>query len=312
MELQSFYPIGQPGTPWTDADKLRWLKLQRVQRSYQEEVLEPLAHLKVKFEILQYGELQYETTRYPLYALRNRAWRDENPSVLITGGVHGYETSGVQGALRFAQSQASPYLDKLNILIVPCVSPWGYETINRWNPDALDPNRSFYQGSSSRESSLLMTLVESLGTAFLVHIDLHESPDSDAQEFWPARAARDGEIPDYYEIPDGFFLVGVDSKPVPEFQRSIIDRVRTVTHIAAPDPEGRLIGEPLAQQGVINLPAVDMHLCASITDASYVTTTEVYPDSSRVTPAKCIDAQVAAVSAGLDFVLGRTLASQPP
>ena len=39
--------------------------------------------------------------------------------------------------------------------------------------------------------------------------------------------------------------------------------------------------------------------------ANFVTTTEVYPDSPRVTAELCNRAQVAAVCAGLDFVLAR-------
>ena len=31
------------------------------------------------------------------------------------------------------------HADAVNLLVLPCVSPWGYETVNRWNPDALDP-----------------------------------------------------------------------------------------------------------------------------------------------------------------------------
>ena len=46
-------------------------------------------------------------------------------------------------------------------------------------------------------------------------------------------------------------------------------------------------------------------LCASVTGARYTTTTEVYPDSSRATPEQCIEAQVAAVCAGVEFVLAR-------
>jgi len=57
--------------------------------------------------------------------------------------VHGYETSGVQGALLFLQSAAAAYSESFNLLVVPCVSPWGYETIQRWNAQAVDPNRSF-------------------------------------------------------------------------------------------------------------------------------------------------------------------------
>ena len=33
------------------------------------------------------------------------------------------------------------YGSSFNILVLPCISPWGYETINRWNAKAIDPNR---------------------------------------------------------------------------------------------------------------------------------------------------------------------------
>ena len=47
-----------------------------------------------------------------------------------------------------------------------------------------------------------------------------------------------------------------------------------MTHIA-PDTDGKIIGEPVTQRGVINYPVKSLGLCASITDAPYVTTTEV-------------------------------------
>ena len=40
--------------------------------------------------------------------------------------VHGYETSGVQGAVLFLTSRAAEYTSKYNIVVCPCVSPWGY------------------------------------------------------------------------------------------------------------------------------------------------------------------------------------------
>ena len=70
----------------------------------------------------------------------------------------------------------------------------GYETIQRWNANAVDPNRSFYAGSPAEESAALMKLVASLGVEqWLMHIDLHETTDTDESEFRPAKAARDGE-----------------------------------------------------------------------------------------------------------------------
>jgi len=41
------------------------------------------------FKTQQYGELEYEQDTYPLIALTSAQWDDNNPIVLITGGVHG-------------------------------------------------------------------------------------------------------------------------------------------------------------------------------------------------------------------------------
>jgi hypothetical protein len=78
--------------------------------------------------------------------------------------------------------------------------------------------------------------------------------------------------------------------------------VRRVTHIAPADQEGRIIGEPLEQEGVINYPLKKLSLCAGISKAKYTTTTEVYPDSPKASDAICIQAQVAAIRGGLDYM----------
>ena len=39
-----------------------------------------------------------------------------------------------------------------------------------------------------------------------------------------------------------------------------------------------------------------------VTDSTYVTTTEVYPDSAKVDDENCIEAQVAAVIGGLNYI----------
>jgi hypothetical protein len=59
--------------------------------------------------------------------------------------------------------------------VLPCISPWGYETVNRWNPDALDPNREFKQGSTVAESAQAMACVADTCGRVDVHIDLYET-----------------------------------------------------------------------------------------------------------------------------------------
>lgn len=307
MSGRQTYPIGTPGKKWGGKEKAAWLAGQRIQRSYQEEVLGKIEALKDRFDVIQYGELSFSPARYPLYLVKSRHWDRAGVNVLVTGGVHGYETSGVQGAIRFLETKASGYTPQFNILVAPCVSPWGYETINRWNPAAIDPNRSFYADSPSEEAAALMRYLRTHNFDPVMHIDLHETTETDNLEFRPALAARDGLKHENWHIPDGFYTVGDTEKPAVDFQRAIISSVEKVTHIAPPDAHGNIIGEPLQQWGVINYAARKLGLCMGFTDAGYVTTTEVYPDSPQVNAEDCINAQVAAVSGGLDYLVDHVI-----
>ncbi|MBT0586827.1 M14 family metallopeptidase [Alteromonas oceanisediminis] len=299
------YPvsIGTPGKPWGEPEINQWREMQQRVRSYQEQVLDKIDRLDGRFERVQYGALPYDEQRYPLYALKTKEWQRNKPYVLVTGGVHGYETSGVQGALAFLDRCAEDYAKHFNIIVVPCISPWGYETINRWNPHAVDPNRSFFTNSPSPEAAQVMALVEGLNVELLAHFDLHETTDTDNTEFRPALADRDGTTHDEWTIPDGFYTVDDTSRANQDFQAAVIASVEKVTHIAPPDEHGKIIGADVTQHGVIHYDKTSLHLCGGFTNAQYVTTTEVYPDSEEATPAQCIDAQVAAITGGLDYLL---------
>lgn len=297
-------PIGTPGTPWGATERAQWRAAQRVQRRYADDVLPAIERLKSRFDVFEYGRIDAGADgTYPLFALRSRDWDDALPVALVTGGVHGYETSGVHGALRFAEAHGDDYAGRANLLIAPCVSPWAYERIHRWNADANDPNRNFRAGSGVPESEAVLRLIAPYVGRIALHIDLHETTDSDETEFRPALAARDGKPFEPDAIPDGFYLVDDTANPQPAFQQAIIRAVEQVTHIAPADAKGEIIGSPVVAPGVIEYAFGPLGLCAGISGARYTTTTEVYPDSPKATPEQCIDAQVAAVRAAIDFAL---------
>ncbi|WP_282265365.1 M14 family metallocarboxypeptidase [Stenotrophomonas sp. PS02298] len=299
----AFYPIGTPGQAWGAPERAQWLAQQKVQRCYAEEVLVKIDALRDRFEVTQYGELDYPSGRYPLFAIRSQNWDEALPVMLVTGGVHGYETSGVQGALQFVDQHADSYAGRCNLLVAPCVSPWGYERIQRWNALALDPNRSFVDNSPAQESAALIALVAPVQGRVLMHIDLHETTDTDETEFRPALAARDGKPFEPGEIPDGFYLVDDTENRQPQFQQAVNAEVAKVTHLAPADERGEIIGSKVVAEGVIEYPLKALGLCASVSGARYTTTTEVYPDSAKATPQQCNDAQVAAVIGAVDYAL---------
>jgi hypothetical protein len=300
----SDYPIGITGQPWSKAEREQWRSLQHKKRGYADEVLAIIDRLRARFDVVQYGELDYAPDRYPLFAIKNQ-WRDDLPIALITGGVHGYETSGVHGALSFVDLHGTDYAGRINLLVLPCVSPWGYERIHRWNLLAEDPNRAFREPSPAEEAAAVMRLVAPLRGRVRVHLDLHETTDTDETEFRPALAARDGKPHEPGLIPDGFYVVDDTDNPQPEFQKAIIAAVAKVTHIAPADAENKIIGSAVVAPGVIHYPFKQLGLCAGVSNARYTTTTEVYPDSPKATPEQCNAAQVAAVRAAIDFALAQ-------
>lgn len=179
------FPIGTPGQPWGDAEREEWRRTRVVQRSYQEEVISKLEKLDSSvYEVIKYGALEHDPERYPLFAVKMKNWKEGKPNVLVTGGVHGYEKSGVQGAILFLTTVATKYAEKFNIVVLPCVSPWGYETVQRWNYQAVDPNRSFNPDgqvvpgrsfnpeASTDESRNVIAFLKTLGVdKWTVHVD---------------------------------------------------------------------------------------------------------------------------------------------
>lgn len=292
--------------PWSETDKKNWLTEQTIKRSYLNEVVSKIIKLKDRFDVIQYGALSYAPEKYPLFILKNKQFDPSNKNILITGGVHGYETSGVHGALEFLDKKTEAYAENFNIVCAPCISPWGYETINRWNPHTVDPNRSFLKGGPSEECNQIMKALEDLNIDIFAHIDLHETTDTDNTVFRPALEKRDGITQEVWDIPDGFYLVGDSENPRDDFQKAMIDAVRKVTHIAPADENGKLIGKKVSQEGVINYPVKELNLCTGFSNAAYCSTTEVYPDSPLVTDEDCVEAQVAALCGGLDHLIRST------
>lgn len=326
--------IGTPGKAWGVEEYKLWRETREKKRCYFNDVVPKIDALRemecsrtkeALFEVVQYGSLPHhgdeEPSEFPLFAIRSRNWSQDKPNVFITGGVHGYETSGVEGALLFLSGgKAAHYSRHFNILVAPCVSPWGYERIQRWTAKGTDPNRSFNPGgeivegrsfnpeaATDESAALIRFLREDMGHVknWTCHLDLHETTDTDETEFRPAKEARDGLMDGGKdEIPDGFYLVQDETSPTPEWFTAMIDSVRKVTHIAPADADGKIIGEAVSQEGVIIIPCKkSLGLCAGVTNAPYRTTTEVYPDSPSATPEQCMQAQVACIEGALDHIL---------
>ena len=99
---------------WQQTEKENWFRQQTVQRFYRDQGVAQINALKADFEISQYGALTLNPERYPLYLLKSKNFDPAKKTILISGGVRGYETSGVHGALGFLQREAKTFQDTFN------------------------------------------------------------------------------------------------------------------------------------------------------------------------------------------------------
>lgn len=290
---------------WNETDKLEWLSKQTFQRSYAEQVLsriEKLDPLGGQLKTRSYGNLslqgreelaikgavlsanEYEK-RYPLYYAEVGDITNGKINIIVTGGTHGYEESGVYGALGFLETDAANYIDRFNFLVFPCLSPFAYEVNQRWTHDAWDPNRSFDRSKPYvPEAQLVMDVLDEarkrVGRDFAAAVDLHETPDRD-KTMMPPQYQRYGInlTPDDILIPNGYYLISNASNKAPEMATQIVSAVRKVTQIA-PDPD--IHGEKNHNGVVISKGADPTHqglnqaYMRTLSENSF--TTEIYPE----------------------------------
>lgn len=138
-------------------------------RSYKIEV-EDFIFKNNKFNINIIGEV----SMYKIYALE-KIINPMLPTLLITGGVHGSEPAGVFTIIKNLEWLSS--LSNINIILVPCVNPFGFEHNTRVNSNGEDINRNFINESKCLESNLVMNYLKKMK---ITHsLDLHETAEED-------------------------------------------------------------------------------------------------------------------------------------
>jgi len=81
------------------------------------------------------------------------------------------------------------------------------------------------------------------------------------------------------------------------------DRTGEVPYVA--DADHRINGSKVIAPGVILYPFRELDLCAGLSLARRMTTTDVSPDSPRAMPEQCIAAQLATARAAIELALAR-------
>lgn len=97
------------------------------------------------------------------------------PILYINAGTHGDEPAGVEGALAFLESDWTPWLDRLQFCVIPCLNPWGYVHNLRENAQGVDINWA-YQRNDVPEVTLMKQFIQD--KHFSAIVDLHEDWES--------------------------------------------------------------------------------------------------------------------------------------
>lgn len=154
-----------------------------IRRSYDREVVSPLLHLQ-RGEVTMVRRLRYGSHNYPLLSVQYPAvFSPTHPTVLLTGGVHGDEPAGVYATIEFLEQDAAQYADRVNLCLLPCVNPSGFEADGRHTMNGTDLNRMFGKESAQPEVAAIEEWLHYHKHLFRLHLDLHENnPDAPKEE----------------------------------------------------------------------------------------------------------------------------------
>ena len=80
--MKQYIQLANKGSLGGESEKVLWFEQQTIKRSYQEQVLTKLEALSSSFDMIQYGSLTIDESRYPLYVMQSKNWQTANPNVL--------------------------------------------------------------------------------------------------------------------------------------------------------------------------------------------------------------------------------------
>jgi len=119
-----------------------------------------------------------EAGGYPLAVAETTTPDPEKPSFYFSAGIHGDEPAPVEALIRWAE-QNQERLAAWNLMIFPCLNPWGLERNIRFDAEGRDLNRCY---NSRKVPQITAQRAVMRGHRFDVAASLHE--DYDARGFY--------------------------------------------------------------------------------------------------------------------------------
>lgn len=112
---------------------------------------------------------------HDLFYIEPRRVRSGVPTVYLSAGIHGDEPGATEGLLSWAERNPA-LLEKWNVLIFPCLNPWGLANNCRLDKDGKDLNRSYNDPDMAQIQAQLAVMK---GRRFDLALTLHEDYDAE-------------------------------------------------------------------------------------------------------------------------------------
>lgn len=162
-----------------------------------------------------------EAGGYPLVVVETEQPDPNAPSIYLSAGIHGDEPAPVEALIRWAEAKDAPgKFAGVNLMMFPCLNPWGLERNIRFDAEGRDLNRCYH---SQQVPQIAAQTGIMKGRRFGVASCLHE--DYDAR---------------------GFYLYEIAAKR-PYWGESLCGNLSQVMH---PDPRQKIDGHS-CRNGVI-------------------------------------------------------------
>lgn len=111
---------------------------------------------------------------WDLVYLEPRRARPGAPAIYLSAGIHGDEAGATEGLLEWAAKNPD-LMRALNVLIFPCLNPWGLVNNCRMDAEGRDLNRGFHNRTIPQIDAQLRVLAD---RRFDLALTLHEDYDA--------------------------------------------------------------------------------------------------------------------------------------
>lgn len=109
---------------------------------------------------------------FPVYVLESPP--RSGPGLYFSAGIHGDEPAATEGLITWCEKRAR-VLTKCNVLIFPCLNPWGLQNNDRHDARGRDLNRGYHR----RDIAVIAAQKKILrGRSFDAAVMLHEDFDA--------------------------------------------------------------------------------------------------------------------------------------